>query len=148
MMRRWSVLAGLLTLIVLAGVQVVAGQDPPAQKPHMSEGGWTIPPEAKTVTNPLPVDDKLLAAGKATFKSKCSRCHGPGGKGDGPDADPEHADDMNLTNPERAVRNPDGVVFYKVWNGRQKPKMPTFKTEMTQDEVWAVVAYVQTLRKR
>jgi hypothetical protein len=55
---------------------------------------------------------------------------------------------MDLTNPDRAVRNPDGVVFYKIWNGRQQPKMPTFKSEMTKDEVWTIVSYVQTLRKK
>ena len=31
---------------------------------------------------------------------------------------------MDLTVARRAARNPDGVVFYKIWNGRQKPKMP------------------------
>jgi mono/diheme cytochrome c family protein len=55
---------------------------------------------------------------------------------------------MDLTNPKRADRNPDGVVFYKVWTGRQRPKMPTFKDELTEQQVWSVVAYVQTLRKK
>jgi mono/diheme cytochrome c family protein len=31
-------------------------------------------------------------------------------------------------------------------NGRRKPKMPVFKEELSKDQVWAVVAYVQTLR--
>jgi len=34
------------------------------------------------------------------------------------------------------------VVFYKVWNGRKDPDMPAFKSRMTRDEAWAVVAYV------
>ena len=54
---------------------------------------------------------------------------------------------MDLTNPKRAERNSDGVVFYKVWNGRKKPKMPAFKDELTKQQIWSVVAYVQTLRK-
>ena len=70
------------------------------------------------------------------------------GLGDGPDADPEHKEDMNLTNPKRADRNADGVVFYKVWNGRRRPKMPAFKEEITEQQAWSVVAYVQTLRKK
>ena len=72
----------------------------------------------------------------------------PAGLGDGPDADPEHREDMDLTNPKRADRNADGVVFYKVWNGRRRPKMPAFKEELTEQQVWSVVAYVQTLRKK
>jgi mono/diheme cytochrome c family protein len=55
--------------------------------------------------------------------------------------------DMDLTVAKRAARNPDGVVFYKVMNGRRKPKMPAFKEELTQEQVWAVVAYAQSLRK-
>ena len=76
------------------------------------------------------VDDKVLAIGKKVFTDKCQKCHGPKGLGDGPDADPDHAEDMNLTNPKRADRNPDGVVFYKVLNGRRSPKMPAFKDEL------------------
>lgn len=76
----------------------------------------------------------------------CRRCHGPGGLGDGPDADPD-AVNMNLTNPERADRHSDGIVFYKIWNGRSGPKMPAFREELTKAQVWALVAYVQTLRR-
>ena len=32
-------------------------------------------------------------------------------------------------------------------NGRKKPKMPAVKDKLTKEQVWAVVAYVQTLRK-
>ncbi len=113
-------------------------------KPNPS--GWQLPPDAETLKNPLTVDDKLLATGKAVFKDKCQRCHGPAGKGDGEDADPDAMGDMDMTVAKRADRNPDGVVFYKVMNGRRKPKMPVFKEELTKDQVWAVVAYVQTLR--
>ena len=60
----------------------------------------------------------------------------------------DHAEEMNLTNPKRADRNPDGVVFHKVSNGRRNPKMPAFKEELSANQIWSVVAYVQTLRKK
>jgi mono/diheme cytochrome c family protein len=41
-------------------------------------------------------------------------------------------------------RNPDGVMFYKIWNGRHDPRMPAFKSEMTKEEVWEVVTYITT----
>lgn len=110
--------------------------------------GWQLPADADTKQSPLQVDPKVLATGKSVFKDKCTKCHGTGGLGDGPDADPEHREDMDLTNPKRADRNSDGVVFYKVWNGRKKPKMPAFKEDLNEQQVWSVVAYVQTLRKR
>ena len=54
---------------------------------------------------------------------------------------------MDLTRADRAAKNPEGVMFFKAWNGRKKPKMPAFKDELTKEQVWAVVAYAQTLRK-
>jgi len=147
MLRRVMVMT-LVVFVAVIGARALASQNPPPQAQGPQPGGWTIPPEAKTETSPLQVTDKIIASGRSMFKSKCTRCHGPAGKGNGPDADPEHAQDMDLTNPDRAVHNPDGVVFYKIWNGRQQPKMPTFKSEMTKDEVWTIVSYVQTLRKK
>jgi mono/diheme cytochrome c family protein len=110
--------------------------------------GWKIPAAAKEEKNPLPVDDALLAAGKKLFLQKCQRCHGPEGKGDGPDSDTDHVDHMDLTNPKHAEANPDGVVFYKVWHGRQEPRMPAFEDQLTKEQAWTVVAYAQSLRKR
>ncbi len=57
-------------------------------------------------------------------------------------------EDMDLTIAQPRRRNPDGVVFYKVWNGRKKPKMPAQKNDLTKEQIWAVVAYVQTLREK
>lgn len=131
-----------LLMMSVSAVAVAARQDPPARP-----SGWTVPADADETKNPLTVDAALLATGKALFMDKCSRCHGPGGFGDGPDSDPDARERMNLTDPKRADRNSDGVVFYKVWNGRRRPKMPAFQEEMTKDQVWAIVAYVQTLRK-
>ena len=109
---------------------------------------WTLGQDADTKKNPLPADAVTLAAGKGVYKDKCQKCHGPGGLGDGPDADPDARMDMDLTNPKRAARNPDGVVYYKVLNGRKKPKMPAFKEELSEQQIWQVVAYVQSLRKK
>jgi mono/diheme cytochrome c family protein len=108
---------------------------------------WILGEDAETKKNPLTIDAKTLAAGKTVFKNKCERCHGPGGLGDGPDAE-EDLEEMNLTLAKRAARNPDGVVYYKVLNGRKKPKMPAFKDELTEEQIWSVVAHVQSLRKK
>lgn len=146
MSRRSSVIVGILT-VVLAGAAAAWSGPRQTAKPAQP-AGWTLPPNAAETKNPDKVDDKLLATGRAVYKDKCQRCHGSAGLGDGPDADSEHQEDMDLTNPKRADRNVDGVVYYKVLNGRRKPKMPAFKDELTPDQIWSVVAYVQTLRKK
>src|SRR6476620_5816063 len=143
MNRRWVALVCLCSVMMISAIAARQG----AQAQPKSKGGWTLPPEADTTKNPLTVDPKLLATGKAIFKDKCQKCHGATGKGDGPDADPDAQEDMDLTRANRAAKNPDGVVFFKAWNGRKKPKMPAFKDDLTKEQIWAVVAYVQTFRK-
>lgn len=142
--RSIGILAVALSTAVIGVAAGPLSQAPAAQP---SKSGWQIPPEAETTKNPLTVDARVLAAGKGVFKEKCQKCHGVSGKGDGPDADPDAQEDMDLTNAKRAARNTDGVVFFKVWNGRKKPKMPAQKDDLTKDQVWAVVSYVQSLRK-
>lgn len=142
---------GLLVLLVVAWVVALvattkAWSDPGARQG--GGGGWTIPTTAQTEKSPLTVNDTVIANGKKLFVSKCQHCHGALGKGDGEDADPAHKDDMNLTAAARAARNPDGVVFYKIWNGRTTPKMPAFSGDLSKDQVWSIVAYVQTLRAK
>ena len=143
MSRRWISIVCLFSVVMVSAIAARQGASAQA-KPG---SGWTLPPEAETTKNPLPVDAKLLATGKSIFKDKCQKCHGASGKGDGPDADPDAQEDMDLTRADRAAKNPDGVVFFKVFNGRKKPKMTAQKDELSKDQIWAVVSYVQTLRK-
>ncbi len=137
-------------LFSLAGLTLVAGTvsiRTVAAAAAQTSTRWTIPANADEEKNPLPTNAATLAGGKKLFAANCQRCHGPAGKGDGPDADPAHAADMDLTNTARAARNLDGTVFYKIWNGRGTPKMPAFSDELTKEQVWAIVAYAQSLRK-
>lgn len=108
--------------------------------------GWQIPQGAERERNPIAVDAGVVARGQRLYRSKCQRCHGLDGAGTGPDADPDHAPG-DLTDGGRAARNPDGVMFYKIWNGRKKPQMPAMKAEIDRNEVWTVIHYVKTLRR-
>ena len=145
-MRFRGVLLGSALAAMCGSMAVVTAHS--TEPGQTTPTGWILPADAEQKKNPHPVDDKLIAAGLEVYKDKCARCHGPGGLGDGPDADPDVQPEMDLTNPKRAERNPDGVMFYKVWNGRKRPKMPAFSSELTEDQAWAVVAYTQTLRKK
>ena len=144
MSRRWSLFA--IAALLFAGGFVASAMPAPQTPPPANPNGWILPPQADQEKNPFAGDAKAVEAGRELFKKTCQKCHGPGGKGDGPDADPDSMQDMDLTVARRANRNPDGVVFYKVWNGRKKPKMPALKDELTKDQIWQIVAFVQTLR--
>jgi mono/diheme cytochrome c family protein len=137
--------SGLIFALAVA-LAVVATLHADFQKPIASEG-WQIPADAAARTCPVPATPATLTRGKALFKSKCQRCHGVNGTGDGPEADPDHPP-SDLTDGTRAARNPDGVMFYKIWNGRARPKMPAFKMDLSGEDVWTVIQYIKTLRKQ
>jgi mono/diheme cytochrome c family protein len=107
-----------------------------------AQSGWTIPPDAASEKSPLTPSPKVIEEGKDQYSHHCERCHGKKGLGDGSEVD--RKDRKNRPANLAFSRNPDGVMFYKIWNGRHDPHMPAFKSEMTKDEVWAVVAYITT----
>lgn len=109
-----------------------------------AQGGWSIPAGANDEKNPLTSSADAVKHGESLYKSNCAGCHGPKGLGDGPNVDrhDRKSRPANLT----LSRNPEGVVFYKMWNGRKNPDMPAFKSRLTKDDAWAVVAYVISLR--
>ena len=132
--------AALAICIAAAASVTIAGQ-------KANGKDWTIPPKAADERNPVTASSSVLDKGQKVFQSKCQRCHGKDGGGRGPDADPEHPAG-NLGDKMRATFNPDGVMFYKIWNGRLDPKMPAFKTDgLEKDEVWSVIHFVKTFRK-
>jgi mono/diheme cytochrome c family protein len=110
-----------------------------------AQSNWTIPANAKNEKSPLKVTPDVLKKGRGIFTSRCQKCHGNAGKGDGPDADPKNKP-ADLT-ASKADANPDGVMYYKVANG-QPPKMPAFKGLMSRDEIWTVIEYAKSLRSQ
>jgi mono/diheme cytochrome c family protein len=110
--------------------------------------GWLIPDGARDEKSPVSSVAVAVTRGRTVYASNCARCHGPEGKGDGPGSD--HAAD--LTDVLRTDINPDGVLFYKVWNGHsiqlreRREDMPAFERTLSKDDVWAVVEFLKVLR--
>ena len=110
--------------------------------------GWLIPEGGKDEKSPLASVPGAAKRGRDLFVSNCARCHGPEGKGNGPESD--HAAD--LTDDLRTELNTEGILFYKVWNGHaiqlrtQVNDMPAFEGKLSRNEVWAVVEYLKVLR--
>lgn len=109
--------------------------------------GWQIPRGASIEKSPLSPTPETLKRGQALYTSHCQKCHGPEGRGDGPDTTNDLAHrPPDLTSAFRARFSPDGVVFYKIWNGRTQPTMPAVKGKLTRNDVWALVEYIKSLR--
>ena len=107
--------------------------------------GWTIPDGAKGEKSPVAGSADAVRKGKSLFATHCQKCHGPLGKGDGPDSD-KNRPAADLTDEFRYELNPEGIVYYKIMGGRP-PDMPAFTSKLSKDEAWALVEYVKSLRK-
>lgn len=109
-------------------------------------------PEGKATPNPYAVDEALLAKGKKGFDVYCQTCHGVNGEGGAPVGDNNPAAGKKrflLPIPKlvgaggRATIRTDAEVYYAVRNG--KGAMPGYSWAMTEQEMWATVAYLRTI---
>ena len=110
--------------------------------------GWWVPPGGVDEKSPLTATLATIVRGKELFAANCARCHGPDGKGSGP----ESAYAADLTDDLRIELNTEGVLFYKIWKGRvsygkgPKEDMPSFEGRLEKAQVWALVEYLKVLR--
>ena len=100
--------------------------------------GWTIPDGGQGRKEPAQaVADRRQRRARSLFTTNCQKCHGPLGKGDGPDS-PKDEPAADLTDEFRFELNPEGVFYYKIMNGHP-PAMPAFKSKLTKDDAWTLV---------
>ena len=118
-----------------------------ARLAHGQDGAhaWKAPARAATARNPIPADDRSLAAGKALYARECATCHGDTGKGNGPDAA-----NLSLQPPDFAAPTvydqSDGELFWKMTEGR-KP-MPRYGRLLHDDDRWNLVNYIRSIARR
>ena len=92
------------------------------------------------------------AAMKQEFNRFCSKCHGTGGKGDGPQADALTTKPRDFTDCTRMKGITDDVAFKAIKEGGESvglsKDMPAWKDGMDDDEIRNLVAYVRTFCKQ
>lgn len=103
-------------------------------------------------SNPLVLNEKVLADGRKNFGIYCSVCHGMNGSGNGlvnvraqkiisPDwIQPSSLHQETLY----ANKYPDGKLFSTISNGIRK--MPGYAGQIKTRDRWAIVAYVRALQ--
>jgi len=93
-------------------------------------------------SNPDPGDLSSATRGGMLFSQNCARCHGGGGKGDGPEG-------VNLPSRPRDLTAPrmrgltDGEIFVTISEGRGY--MPSWQRRLSEPQIWDLVNYVRTL---
>jgi mono/diheme cytochrome c family protein len=106
---------------------------------------WTVPEEAKQLTNPLQLTVPALKSARQVYADKCAHCHGDTGKGNGRDAERYDPAPTDFTDAIRIGGATDGELFYKISEGR-KP-MPVFKNKLSEDERWELVLLIRSFAK-
>lgn len=96
------------------------------------------------VKNPLPETEEIIAKGKVIYSKYCIHCHGEQGKGDG-----SITITGNYPPPPSysgALKDlPEGKMFHTLTYG--KGMMGSHASQLSKDERWTVIRYIQTLQK-
>ena len=96
--------------------------------------------------NPVKPTPESIAAGKKIYDTQCVSCHGETGKGDGKmAASITGAKPSDLTDAEWKHGSSDGEIFAVLRDGVKNTGMRSFKSKMTEHEMWDVVNYVRSL---
>ena len=95
--------------------------------------------------NPVAADATSIAAGQKVYEKSCASCHGPNGKGDGKMGAELNPKPSDLTDAEWKHGSSDGEIFAVLRDGVKNTGMRSFKSKMTEHEMWEVVNYVRSL---
>jgi len=97
----------------------------------------------KRLTNPLARTKANLLRGQKVYNTYCIVCHGQYGEGDGYVV-PKYPRPPSLQS-EKITQWPDGRIFHVITAGQNI--MPSYSTQIDQQDRWAVVHYVRALQR-
>jgi high-affinity iron transporter len=95
---------------------------------------------------PSPARPPALARGREVFAARCAACHGETGRGDGPGAAALHPPPASLADPQLMAAQSRLDVYRRVLLGVAGTAMPAFERTLSEDDRWAVAAYVLALQ--
>ncbi|MBZ5539671.1 MAG: c-type cytochrome [Acidobacteriia bacterium] len=112
----------------------------------LQKSDWNVPEEAKQRKNPLPPSAAALQAAATTYRDKCAQCHGPTGKGDGPEGKRHDPPPASFTDAPRMNAVSDGELFFKISKGRRP--MPSFRSRLTEEQRWQLVLLIRSFARK
>lgn len=90
-----------------------------------------------------PIDTSQAAAGKELYDANCAACHGATGHGDGPAGKSLPVQPFDLTT--HVLLHDEQYLHAVISNGRGY--MPAWKDHLTQDQIFAIIAYTKLLAR-
>lgn len=101
--------------------------------------GPETPPSVPALKNPYSGNPEAIREGEELYsRYNCVGCHMPeGGGGIGPP----------LSDEQWIYGGDAASIFNSIWQGRPEG-MPTYAGRITEDELWKLIAYVQSLQNK
>ena len=99
---------------------------------------------SRTLRNPLSDHEAVVAEGKALYARFCQHCHGSEGQGDGPVGQVYKGIPKYNAKAQRTLS--EGHIFHVITHG--KGRMYPHGTQLSQEERWKIVRYVQVLQRQ
>ena len=129
------------------GESVASSEEPPAAtlSPALTALLESLSAEERGRTNPLSGNQDEITLGKSEYMSMCFVCHGAQGKGDGPAAKATPSLPSDLSDPVRSQLLSDGDRFAVMRLGIEGTAMPASGANLNDQQVWRILAYVETL---
>lgn len=95
--------------------------------------------------NPIPKSEEVTAEGKVIFEKMCMHCHGKEGGGDGQLIGTGKFPPPPAYNSPQLKDLPEGKMFHTITYG--KGLMGSHASQLTKEERWKVIQYIQELQK-
>ena len=102
-----------------------------------------VPAEYAGMTNPLGAE--AAEAGAEVFRTNCSTCHGPEGRGDGPAGQSLEPKPRNLAHIQAAAD--DDFLFWRIREGKSGTSMVAWKGILTDEQIWQTISFIRTLKE-
>jgi len=104
---------------------------------------WDVPADKKAKNSYIKFDDAASKEGEAIYTKNCLSCHGNPTKNNSLKSLKPVPPDMSSTKTQALT---DGELFYILNTGRAI--MPSFKTVLSENERWKVIAYIRSFNKK
>lgn len=144
-------LVGLLAAVVGLLLRRRRGLTLGAGAAALAGGLWlALPPMAVDAypttyrRSAVPYQAGSVAEGAALFRDHCARCHGPSGRGDGPEGAGLPRLPADLTG-AHVLHHTAGDLFWWLSNGIPGSGMPPFGGELTEAERWDLINFLRAL---
>ena len=146
-----AAVVGLLAFSLIMGYVMTGPADrPPTGVETLAANSLRrafIPIHARVAPQPPTASTAALVEGRKIFRQRCVQCHGGNGQGDSSLAGAFYPPVPDLTGP--AIQHwSDRDLFWTVQNGIRMTGMPAWRSSLSEQQIWAIVAYLRRLSRQ